>query len=113
MGEKYITTAIPPEIYKAEIESARRLGLPISVHASGSRAATGQVDTIAKAGPLAGDMQIIHGVVLTPDEIVAIKAAGASGSPSPTSEPRIGFGLPQTPHPLPSGIPIGLSVDTV
>src|SRR5215470_17043764 len=96
MGGNNPATAIPPEIYKAEIEAARKLGLPVSVHASGSRAAVGQVATIAKAGLLAKDMQIIHGVVLTPEEIEAIKSVGASVSLSPTSELRIGFGLPQT-----------------
>jgi len=62
MGGNNPATAIPAEIYKAEIEAARKLGLPISVHASGSRPAIGQVATIAKAGLLAKDMQIIHGV---------------------------------------------------
>src|SRR5262249_56892536 len=100
--------AIHREFYKGEMEGARGLGLPISVHASGSRAATGQVDTIAKAGLLAGDMQIIHGVVLTPEEIAAIKAAGASVSLSPTSELRIGFRLPPTPDQLAPGVPGGL-----
>jgi 5-methylthioadenosine/S-adenosylhomocysteine deaminase len=113
MGGNNPATAIPPEIYKAEIEAARKLGLPISVHASGSRAAIGQVATIAKAGLLAKDMQIIHGIVLTPEEITAIKDAGASVSLSPTSELRIGFGLPQTANLLAAGIPVGLSVDTV
>jgi cytosine/adenosine deaminase-related metal-dependent hydrolase len=113
MGGNNPATAIPAEIYKAEIEAARKLGLPISVHASGSRPAIGQVATIAKAGLLAKDMQIIHGVVLTPEEIEAIKAAGASVSLSPTSELRIGFGLPQTANVLAAGIPVGLSVDTV
>jgi cytosine/adenosine deaminase-related metal-dependent hydrolase len=113
MGGNNPATAIPPDIYKAEIEAARKLGLPISVHASGSRPATGQVATIAQAGLLAADMQIIHGVVLTPDEIEAIKRAGASVSLSPTSELRIGFGLPQTANLLAAGIPVGLSVDTV
>src|SRR5262249_54468688 len=113
MGGNNPATAIPPEIYKAEIESARRLGLPSAVDASGWRAATGQVDTIAKAGLLAGDMQIIHGVVLTSEEIAAIKAAGASVSLSPTSELRIGFGMPLTGNLLAAGIPVGLSVDTV
>src|SRR5262245_23211607 len=113
MGGNNPATAIPPEIYKAEIEAARKLGLPISVHASGSRAATGQVATIAKAGLLAKDMQIIHGIVLTPEEITAIKEVGASVSLSPTSELRIGFGLPQTANLLAAGIPVGLSVDTV
>jgi cytosine/adenosine deaminase-related metal-dependent hydrolase len=113
MGGNNPVTAIAPEIYKAEIEAARKLGLPISVHASGSRAAIGQVGTIAKAGLLAKDMQIIHGIVLTPEEIAAIKDAGASVSLSPTSELRIGFGLPQTANLLAAGVPVGLSVDTV
>jgi cytosine/adenosine deaminase-related metal-dependent hydrolase len=113
MGGNNPATAIPEEIYKAEIEAARKLGLPISVHASGSRPAIGQVATIAKAGLLAKDMQIIHGVVLTAEEIAAIKDAGASVSLSPTSELRIGFGLPQTANLLAADIPVGLSVDTV
>jgi 5-methylthioadenosine/S-adenosylhomocysteine deaminase len=113
MGGNNPATAIPTEIYKAELEAARKLGLPISVHASGSRSAVGQVDTIAKAGLLAKDIQIIHGVVLTTEEIAAIKSAGASVSLSPTSELRIGFGLPQTANLLAAGIPVGLSVDTV
>jgi 5-methylthioadenosine/S-adenosylhomocysteine deaminase len=113
MGGNNPATAIPADIYKAEIEAARRLGLPISVHASGSRPAAGQVATIAKAGLLAKDMQIIHGVVLTAEEIEAIKSAGASVSLAPTSELRIGFGLPQTANLLAAGVPVGLSVDTV
>ncbi len=34
MGGNNPATAIPPEIYRREIEAARKLGLPISVHAS-------------------------------------------------------------------------------
>ena len=106
-------TAVPPEIYTKEIETARRLGLPITVHASGSRPAAGQVDRLGKANLLGKDMQIIHGIVLTAEEIAAIKAAGASVSLSPTTELRIGFGFPQTANLLAAGIPVGLSVDTV
>jgi 5-methylthioadenosine/S-adenosylhomocysteine deaminase len=106
-------TAVPSEIYTREIETARRLGLPITVHASGSRPAAGQVDRIGKAKLLGKDMQIVHGIVLTAEEIAAIKAAGASVSLSPTTELRIGFGFPQTANLLAAGIPVGLSVDTV
>ena len=106
-------TAVPPEIYTKEIETARRLGLPITVHASGSRPAAGQVDRLGKANLLGKDMQIVHGIVLTAGEIAAIKAAGASVSLSPTTELRIGFGFPQTANLLAAGIPVGLSVDTV
>src|SRR5215470_12342755 len=55
MGGNNPATAIPPEIYTREIEAGRKLGLPISVHASGSRPAVGQIDTIRKAGLLGKD----------------------------------------------------------
>ncbi len=113
MGGNNPATAIPPEIYRRELEAARYLGLPISVHASGSRPAAGQVDTIYKADLLRKDMQIIHAIVITKEEIAAVKAAGASISISPFSELRIGFGMPQTGELLAAGIPLGLSVDTV
>ncbi len=106
-------TAIPPDVSKSEIETARQLGLPITVHASGSRPAIGQIDGIAKAGLLKNDMQIIHADKATPDEIKAVVDAGASISISPFTELRIGFGLPQTAKFLEAGIPVGLSVDTV
>jgi 5-methylthioadenosine/S-adenosylhomocysteine deaminase len=107
------STAIPPDIYNAEINAARKLGLPVSVHASGSRPAIGQIDAIAKAGLLAKDMQLIHANKATADEIKAVADAGASISISPFTELRIGFGLPQASNFLAAGIPTGLSVDTV
>jgi cytosine/adenosine deaminase-related metal-dependent hydrolase len=106
-------TAIPPEVYTAEIAAARKLGLPISVHASGSRPVAGQIDAIAKAGLLASDMQLIHANKADAEAIKTVAAAGASISISPFTELRIGFGLPQTAKFLDAGIPVGLSVDTV
>jgi 5-methylthioadenosine/S-adenosylhomocysteine deaminase len=113
MGGNNPATAIPPEIYKAEIEAGRKLGLPISVHASGSRPAVGQVATIAKAGLLGKDMQIIHANFASAEEIDTMAKAGVSVSLSPFSELRIGFGLQHTGKFLAAGIPVGLSVDTV
>jgi 5-methylthioadenosine/S-adenosylhomocysteine deaminase len=113
MGGNNPATAIPPEIYRAEIDAGRRLGLPISVHASGSRPAVGQVDTINKAGLLGKDMQIIHANFASAEEIEAMAKAGASVSLSPFSELRIGFGMQHTGKFLAAGIPVGLSVDTV
>jgi cytosine/adenosine deaminase-related metal-dependent hydrolase len=113
MGGNNPATAIGPEIYNAEIAAARKLNLPITVHASGSRPVIGQIDTIAKAGLLAKDMQIIHANKATADEIKAVADAGASISISPFTELRIGFGLQQTAKFLDAGIPVGLSVDTV
>jgi cytosine/adenosine deaminase-related metal-dependent hydrolase len=113
MGGNNPATAIPPEIYRAEIEAGRKLGLPISVHASGSRPAVGQIETISKAGLLGKDMQIIHANFASPEEIEALAKAGASVSLSPFSELRIGFGMQHTGKFLTAGIPVGLSVDTV
>jgi len=106
-------TAVPEEIWKAEFSACGKLGLPISVHSSGSKAATGQIDGLNKAGMITKDVQVIHAIYATPDEIMALKAAGASVSLSPFTELRIGFGLPQTSAMLDAGIPVGLSVDTV
>ena len=112
LGGNNAANSIPPEVYKTEVDTARKLGIPISVHASGSKPAAGQVERIAKAGLLGKDMQIIHANVATAEEIKAMAEAGASVSESPYTELRIGFGLPQTGKFLAAGIPVGLSVDT-
>jgi len=106
-------TAVPPEVWKMEFEAANKMGLPITVHSSGSKAAIGQIDGLHKAGMVTKNVQIIHAVYATPQEIQAMKASGASVSLSPFTELRIGFGLPQTSAMLDAGIPVGLSVDTV
>jgi cytosine/adenosine deaminase-related metal-dependent hydrolase len=105
-------TAVPENVWRAEYEAAQRLAVPLSVHSSGSKAATGQIGGLAKADMIK-NVQIIHAVYATPEEISAMKAAGSSISIAPTSELRIGFGLPPTPSFLDAGIPVGLSVDTV
>ena len=103
--------AVPEPVWRAEFEAAQKLGLPISVHSSGSKAAVGQIGGLDKAGMIK-NAQIIHAVYATPDEIKAMKAAGSSISVAPTSELRIGFGFPPTSAFLDAGIPVGLSVDT-
>ena len=104
--------AVPENVWRAEFEAAQRLGLPISVHSSGSKAALGQIGGLNKAGMIK-NVQVIHAVYATAEEITAMKAAGASISLAPTSEMRIGFGFPPTTAFLDAGIPVGLSVDTV
>jgi len=106
-------TAIPESVWKAELEAGRALGLPISVHASGSRAVAGQIDAIDKANLLGKDMQLIHVAFASDAAIQAVAKAGACVSLSPFSEMRIGFGLPKVTEFLTAGVPIGLSVDTV
>jgi 5-methylthioadenosine/S-adenosylhomocysteine deaminase len=111
-GGNQPANAVPENVWRTEYEAAQRLGIPISVHSSGSKAALGQIGGLSKAGMIK-DVQVIHAVYATADEISAMKAAGSSISIAPTSELRIGFGLPPTMAFLDAGIPVGLSVDTV
>ena len=111
-GGNQPANAVPETVWRAEFETAQRLGLPISVHSSGSKSAIGQIGGLNKAGMIK-NVQVIHAVYATPEEIAAMKAAGASISLAPTSELRIGFGIPPTVSFLDAGIPVGLSVDTV
>jgi cytosine/adenosine deaminase-related metal-dependent hydrolase len=111
-GGNLPANAVPESVWRAEFDAAQRLALPLSVHSSGSKAAIGQIGGLDKAGMIK-NVQVIHAVYATPDEIKAMKAAGTSISIAPTSELRIGFGMPPTSAFLDAGVPVGLSVDTV
>ncbi|GAB2794318.1 amidohydrolase family protein [Rhabdobacter roseus] len=98
------------DVRKQEIETARALKVPISVHA-GRRAR--REDGISKLKDYFGpDLQIIHGITATQKELKALAVAGTSLSISPYSELRIGYGIPPVNAMLDSGIALGLSVDT-
>jgi cytosine/adenosine deaminase-related metal-dependent hydrolase len=101
-----------PEVYLREIEAARGLGIPVTVHACGPRSAAGQIQALAGAGLLGPDLQVVHANCATASEIAALASAGAAVSVSPFSELLIGYGLPRTTDLLAAGIPVGLSVDT-
>ena len=103
---------VPEPVYRREIETARALGLPVTVHASGPRTAHGQVATMAGAGLLGPDLQVVHANCATGDEIAALVDTGTKISVSPHSELLIGYGLPRTAEFLAAGIGVGLSVDS-
>src|SRR5262245_12550879 len=105
-------TPIPPGVYRKEFDTARGAGLPISVHVANLKSRAGQVDALAKANLLGKDVQLIHAIWITPEEIQSIAAAGSSVSLSPYTELRIGFGFPRTGELLAGGVTVGLSVDT-
>ena len=101
-----------PEVYRREIDTARGLGIPVTVHACGPRSAAGQVKALADAGLLGPDLQVVHANCATDAEIGQLADAGAAVSVSPFSELLIGYGMPRTTGLLAAGIPVGLSVDT-
>jgi cytosine/adenosine deaminase-related metal-dependent hydrolase len=104
--------AIPPAVYRKEFEAARDAGLPISVHAANARARAGQIATLASEKLLGADVQVIHAIWVTPDEIRSLAEAESPVSVSPYTELRIGFGFPRTGDLINAGVTVGLSVDT-
>ncbi len=101
---------LPPEIYRTEFETARKLNIPISLHVGDADKDVGQV--AAHKDFLGKDVQLIHVLSASPAEIEMIAAAGSSVSVSPGSDLRIGFGFTKTIKFLDAGIPVGVSVDT-
>jgi 5-methylthioadenosine/S-adenosylhomocysteine deaminase len=101
-----------PTVYRQEIEAARTLGIPVTVHACGPVSSAGQIAALAQDGLLGPDLQVVHANCATPAEIAQLAEAGATVSVSPFSEILIGYGLPRTADFLAAGIPTGLSVDT-
>jgi cytosine/adenosine deaminase-related metal-dependent hydrolase len=95
-----------------DYETAKELGLPISVHANNYQSSAGGIQQLADRSLLAPGMQVIHAVWCTPEELRALKANGVSVSVSPYSEMRIGFGFPIVANLVAAGVPVGLSVDT-
>ena len=93
-------------------EVAKDLGLPISVHANNFQTSAGGIQQLADRGLLGPDLQVIHAVWCTPQEIRALAENRVGVSVSPYSEMRIGFGFPIAAQLSEAGIAVGLSVDT-
>ncbi|MBW3469494.1 amidohydrolase family protein [Arthrospiribacter ruber] len=91
-----------------ELEQARNMDLPISVHASAGEV----MEKLVKSGVLAPDIQLVHGMDASTSQLEAMVAAGSPISISPYSELRIGYGFPPLDKMLEAGAEIGLSVDT-
>jgi cytosine/adenosine deaminase-related metal-dependent hydrolase len=104
---------IPPEVYRKEYETARHLDIPLTAHVNiGPKIDFGHVAALAKLDLLYRDLQLIHMISSTPEEIDLVAAAGSSVSFSPYTEMRTGFGFPKASAYLEKGIRVGLSVDT-
>jgi cytosine/adenosine deaminase-related metal-dependent hydrolase len=103
--------ALAVENAKRELETARRLGLRISMHLA-SREGTPPGQVQAQAEHLGRDMVLIHMLAATPEEMKLVAASGASISASPGSELRIGYGLTKACEFMDAGINVCVSVDT-
>jgi 5-methylthioadenosine/S-adenosylhomocysteine deaminase len=109
---KFELRPLSEAVYRKEHEAAMKLGIPISVHVNSNTNDRNHVLAIHKAGLLVKDLQIIHGIFTSPDEMKLMAAAGAVVSVSPYSELRIGYGVTKILEYLENGVTLGLSVDT-
>ncbi len=103
--------SVSASAYRQDFDAARRLGIPISVHAN-NRKGSDAIALLAREKYLGKDVQVIHATWVSQEEIRALAEYGDPVSVSPYTELRIGFGFPPTGEFLEAGIPLGLSVDT-
>jgi 5-methylthioadenosine/S-adenosylhomocysteine deaminase len=104
---------LPTEVYRTEFDTARRLGLPISVHIGTVKTQTaGHIEGHAKQNLLGPDVNIVHGCSASAAEIQMVKDSGASMSILPHTEMRGGWGLPLLGEFIGAGVPVGLGVDS-
>ena len=111
-GGNLPANAVPENVWRAEYEASRSSACRSRSTPAGPRPRSARSPALAKANMI-DKVQVIHAIYATAEEITAMKAAGTSVSFAPTSELRIGFGIPPVAAFLDAGVPIGLSVDTV
>src|ERR1700693_314260 len=99
------------EQIKRDLDGARALGLPITMHTSGASPIT----ELERAGLLGPDVQLVHPLLTTPEERAILKARGGSDPPSPQLESRRAsqLGVIQLGELLEAGVKTSLSTDHI
>jgi len=104
-----------PDVYTREWEAARKAQLPITMHCDRClREKDCQQCDIASMGPkglLGSDLQIIHAVHATEQDIAALATSRTRVSVSPQTELRT-MGFPKITEMLAAGVTVSLSIDT-
>lgn len=98
---------------RQEFEAVRKLGLPISVHMTGNAEASARfkvIQTLAQDGFLGPDIQVIHAVHATPQDIETLAQTGTHVSVSPYAE-SAGMGVAPVNAFRKAGILASLSID--
>ena len=97
----------------AELAVARRLKLPISVHAASSLARAGEIAALGEAGALGRDLLLAHGAGARPDEIKLMAQTGTPIATTPSGEASMGYPLQQIENFLSGGVTVGLGFDSI
>ena len=77
---------------RRELDVAKALALPVSTHISGERGSA-QLDWLISEELLAPGMVLVHATGARPDQLAAVRAAGACVALTPITEQRVGFGI--------------------
>ena len=103
------------EVWQAEWDAARRLGLPISTHmASDAKAAAGGgIAALAARDGLGPDVQLVHLTAASRADMDRVAKVGSPVSISPWTELEVGYGVPPIPDMIAAGLLMGLSVDNM
>jgi 5-methylthioadenosine/S-adenosylhomocysteine deaminase len=105
----------PPDVYRREIELARQLGLPITIHSNRS---IGEVKKFSRIGMLhkdrllGPDMLLIHTYNATEQERQIMAETRTMVSAAPYTASRLASGLPYLGDLIKRGVQCSLSVDT-
>ncbi|MFF5213238.1 amidohydrolase family protein [Streptosporangium sp. NPDC000396] len=106
----------PPEVYEREWETARSLGLPITMHCDRCLREEGcrscGLVRLEELGLLGEDVQVIHAVHASEQDIRALARTRTRVSLSPMTEMRT-MGFPLLTELLEAGVQVSLSLDTL
>jgi 5-methylthioadenosine/S-adenosylhomocysteine deaminase len=102
------------EVARREFDTARRQGIPTSIHLSAKEnTAPGWIESLARGNFLGTDVLLIHALSASAAEMKMVADSGTSISVSPGSELRIGFGLTKACDFSDAGVNVCVSVDSV
>ncbi|MFC0452336.1 amidohydrolase family protein [Rhodococcus jostii] len=105
----------PPQVYETEWAAARELGLPMTMHCDRCLREEGckncGLTRLGDLGLLGPDLQVVHAIHASTEDIAALAETGTRVSLSPITEMR-SMGFPQLTELLEAGVPVSLSIDT-
>lgn len=106
----------PAQVHRSEWATARELGLPITMHCDRCLREDGcrscGLTRLGDDGLLGPDVQIVHAVHASSEDIAALAATGTRVSLSPITELRT-MGFPLVTELFEAGVPVSLSTDTL
>ncbi|NVB38531.1 amidohydrolase family protein [Pseudenhygromyxa sp. WMMC2535] len=103
------------EVWRAEWDRARALGVPITAHVASKRAAADEhnIPLMYEEGRLGPDVQLVHATHARPEDYAMLAEAGSPVFISPWTETAVGYGFPGLLAMIDAGVKVGLSVDNL